>query len=80
MLKSLIIAFLLGLIRLYRLGISPFMPSRCRFIPSCSEYAYLALQEYGILQGLKLTVKRILRCHPWGDAGLDPLPQKRLKE
>lgn len=80
MLKSFIVRFLLSLIRFYRLGISPFMPSRCRFIPSCSEYAYLALQEYGILQGIKLTVKRLLRCHPWGAAGLDPLPQKRLKE
>jgi putative membrane protein insertion efficiency factor len=80
MLKSLLIMFFLGLIKVYRLGVSPFMPSRCRFLPTCSEYAYLAFQEYGILQGLKLTVKRLLRCHPWGGAGLDPLPQKRLKE
>lgn len=80
MLKSLILMFLLGLIKFYRLGISPFIPSRCRFLPTCSEYAYLALQEYGILQGINLTVKRLLRCHPWGDAGVDPLPPKRLKE
>lgn len=80
MLKSLILMFLLGLIKFYRLGISPFIPSRCRFLPTCSEYAYLALKEYGILQGLNLTVKRLLRCHPWGDVGVDPLPPKRLKE
>lgn len=80
MLKSLTLVFLLGLIKFYRLGISPFLPSRCRFMPSCSEYAYSALQEYGILQGVNLTVKRLLRCHPWGAAGLDPLPPKRLKE
>ncbi|OJX13012.1 MAG: membrane protein insertion efficiency factor YidD [Caedibacter sp. 37-49] len=80
MLKSIIVRFFLGLIWLYRVGISPFMPSRCRFLPTCSEYAYLAFQEYGILQGLILTVKRLLRCHPWGEAGLDPLPRKRLKE
>ena len=69
-----VIRLALVLIRLYRLGISPFLPRCCRFTPSCSEYAEQALIKHGILRGSKLSVLRILRCHPLGGSGMDPVP------
>jgi uncharacterized protein len=50
-------------------------PSPCRFVPSCSYYALDALEAHGALRGSALTVRRLLRCHPWGGHGLDPVPQ-----
>ncbi|MGE5403497.1 MAG: membrane protein insertion efficiency factor YidD [Candidatus Saccharibacteria bacterium] len=47
---------------------------RCRYVPSCSNYAIEALQRYGAVKGTFLAVKRILRCHPWGGSGYDPVP------
>lgn len=65
---------LLGLIRFYQYAISPLLPPRCRYSPTCSQYAVLALQKYGVFKGSWLTIKRICRCHPWGGCGHDPLP------
>lgn len=62
------------LIRIYKGMISPFLPSRCRYTPSCSEYGLQAIQKYGPLKGSWLTFKRIGSCHPWGDHGHDPVP------
>lgn len=64
--------FLLGLVRIYQLIISPHLPSSCRYTPSCSNYAVEALQKYGAVKGLILSVWRILRCHPWAPHGYDP--------
>jgi putative membrane protein insertion efficiency factor len=61
-------------IRFYRACISPLTPSSCRFTPTCSEYALLAIQKYGPLKGGWLAIKRICRCHPWGGYGYDPVP------
>ncbi len=61
-------------IRFYQRYISPMLPPACRFTPTCSQYAVEALQKYGPLKGLYLAVKRILRCHPWGGSGYDPVP------
>ena len=61
-------------IRFYQRYISPILPPACRFTPTCSQYAVEALQKYGPLKGLYLAVKRILRCHPWGGSGYDPVP------
>jgi putative membrane protein insertion efficiency factor len=72
--KTLLIAPLVGLIRLYKYAISPFLGSRCRFYPSCSEYAVEALQRYGALQGLWLALRRVSHCHPWHPGGYDPVP------
>lgn len=65
---------LVALIRAYQYGVSPLLGSRCRFHPSCSEYAAEALRRYGILRGLRLAVFRIGRCHPWNPGGYDPVP------
>ncbi|MCE2493268.1 MAG: membrane protein insertion efficiency factor YidD [Alphaproteobacteria bacterium] len=66
---------LVGLVRAYRWGVSPFIIPSCRFAPSCSEYALEALIRFGALRGGYLAVRRILRCRPWGDTGYDPVPE-----
>ena len=63
---------LVGVVRLYRMGISPYFPSTCRYTPTCSEYAIVALREYGAVRGTILATWRILRCNPWGGHGHDP--------
>jgi uncharacterized protein len=62
------------LIRLYQLVISPLKPPSCRYTPTCSEYAIQAFKKFGAFKGLLLSVSRILRCHPWGGHGYDPIP------
>jgi len=62
------------MIRLYQHVISPWMMPGCRYTPTCSEYGVQALQKHGLLKGCWLTLKRILRCHPWGGHGYDPVP------
>lgn len=64
-------------IRFYRLAVSPLMPPSCRFEPTCSAYAITAIERHGVLRGLWLGLRRILRCHPWGGAGYDPVPPAR---
>ncbi len=70
---------LIGLVRLYQYMLSPFMTSSCRFQPTCSHYGIEALRKYGALKGLWLTIKRILRCHPWSEGGYDPVPGQETK-
>lgn len=65
---------LLGLVWAYRYTISPLLGANCRFEPSCSEYAEVAIREFGALKGGKLVLIRISRCHPWGGSGYDPVP------
>ena len=65
---------LLALIRFYKYVISPLLGRRCRFFPSCSEYAAEALEKHGALKGARLGIKRISRCHPWNPGGFDPVP------
>lgn len=62
------------LIKIYQFGISPLMGSKCRFIPTCSQYAVEALQKHGIFKGSILAVRRIAKCHPHGSSGYDPVP------
>jgi putative membrane protein insertion efficiency factor len=61
-------------IRAYQTLLSPVIPRSCRFVPTCSDYAIEALKRYGIARGTVLAARRILRCHPLGGSGLDPVP------
>ena len=64
----------IALVRLYQLALAPMFRGSCRFHPSCSEYAVEALARHGVLRGLALSVRRLLRCHPFGAHGADPVP------
>jgi uncharacterized protein len=66
---------LAGLVLGYRYLLSPILPATCRYSPTCSEYALEALRSFGALQGGWLAARRICRCHPWGGAGVDPVPE-----
>jgi putative membrane protein insertion efficiency factor len=65
-------------VRIYQRVISPFLPRRCKYYPSCSEYAVQALRSYGILRGLVLAGWRLLRCNPWSHGGVDFVEDQRL--
>mgnify|MGYP006078327021 CR=1 FL=1 len=65
---------LISLARLWQWGPSRLMPPTCRYHPSCSHYAVGAVQKYGAIKGSWLALKRLLRCHPWGGSGHDPVP------
>jgi putative membrane protein insertion efficiency factor len=64
------------LIRLYQWTVSPLLGPRCRFYPSCSHYAHEAFGRFGIFTGGALTLKRLMRCHPWHPGGVDPVPAR----
>ena len=63
-------------IRGYQLVIRPLLPSACRFVPGCSEYARQALMEHGLVRGVALAARRLARCHPWNPGGYDPPPSR----
>ena len=67
--------FLIWLIRLYQDNISRFIPGSCRYTPTCSAYGIQALERFGAIKGSWLTIKRLLRCNPWGGHGYDPVPE-----
>ncbi len=71
-------AFAILPIRLYQLVVSPFTGQRCRYYPSCSEYAAQSIDRFGILRGLILAGWRLLRCNPWSRGGFDPVEDQRL--
>lgn len=66
--------FLILIISLYRYAVSPFLGNNCRFHPSCSHYAQDAIATHGVCRGLYLTLRRIGKCHPWHEGGIDPVP------
>lgn len=70
---KLILQVPLLIIRIYQRVISPLLPNRCRFTPSCSEYTRQAIERYGF-KGLWLGLRRIMHCHPWHPGGFDPVP------
>jgi putative membrane protein insertion efficiency factor len=70
---------LIGPILAYRYALSPLLGPRCRFLPSCSEYAIEAIQRHGPLLGAAFALRRIARCHPLGGSGYDPVPESRCR-
>ena len=68
---------LVGIVKGYRLFLSPWLGSACRFEPTCSIYSIQALETHGAAKGSYLTLKRLGRCHPWCEGGLDPVPPKK---
>jgi hypothetical protein len=67
---------LIGIIRLYQLTIARWLGGRCRFYPSCSDYAIEALRRHGTIKGMVLTIRRLGKCHPFHAGGIDPVPAK----
>ncbi len=72
--RKLLSYLLLLPIHFYRAAISPMLPPSCRYTPTCSQYAIEAIRRHGPFRGFYLSVRRILRCHPWGGSGYDPVP------
>jgi uncharacterized protein len=68
---------LLAFIRFYQASVSPLLPSSCRFYPTCSSFAYEAVEKWGAWRGTGMAFVRILRCHPFGAFGYDPVPEKK---
>ncbi len=79
-LHQMIIKLLIIPIRFYQYAISPLFQPRCRHYPTCSEYAIQALKIHGVIKGSMLALWRILRCHPLGTHGYDPVPPKKIKQ
>ncbi|HAU06571.1 MAG TPA: membrane protein insertion efficiency factor YidD [Gammaproteobacteria bacterium] len=69
---------LIGLVKLYQYIISPLLGPRCRFSPTCSQYMIDAIQRFGVIRGLILGLRRLLRCHPWHTGGHDPVPESTV--
>lgn len=74
--EALVRGLLLAAIRLYQLLLSPLLGGNCRYQPTCSVYAQEAIRRHGAISGGVLALRRIARCHPWGDSGYDPVPEK----
>lgn len=72
--KKILIYPLLVLIKLYQNFISPLLPSTCRYSPTCSEYSKQSLVKFGLIKGSIISIKRIIKCNPWGGSGYDPVP------
>lgn len=72
--KRFMVFVLLLPIKFYQCCLSPLKPPSCRYVPTCSQYASEAIRKYGPVKGLWLAIKRLLRCHPWGGSGYDPVP------
>ncbi len=72
--KKLLGKIFIGMIRFYKMAISPVLPAACRYTPTCSQYGMEAIEKYGPFKGGYLTMKRFLSCGPWGKNGYDPVP------
>ena len=72
--KKFLTIILLAIIYFYQNLISPFFAPRCRFSPTCSQYSKECIKKHGPFKGFILTIKRIVKCHPWGGSGYDPIP------
>ncbi len=77
--KRIPLVLLLSMVRAYQWLVSPLCGTRCRYLPTCSHYAEEAVRVHGFRHGALLAVKRLLRCHPWGGEGFDPVPAQQVK-
>ena len=73
MIKKFLTNFVVSLINLYKYLISPLLGNNCRYLPTCLEYTKESVKKFGIMYGIWLGLKRIIRCHPWGKGGYDPI-------
>ena len=78
--RRLVRRFLIAQVRFYQKHISPALPSCCRYMPTCSQYAIDASEKRGAFVGLFLAARRLLRCNPWGGFGYDPVPERTRKK
>ena len=69
--------FFINLIKLYQFIISPLLGTNCRFVPSCSNYAIQSIEEKGVVKGIYFSLRRVLKCHPFGGSGYDPVNKKK---
>ena len=79
-LNNFLITLLIFIIKAYQFFLSPILKANCRYLPSCSEYSIIAFKKYGLVKGFYYSLKRILKCHPFGGNGHDPVPKKINKE
>ena len=73
MIKNICTKFVINLINIYKYLISPLLGNNCRFLPTCSEYTKESIIKFGLVHGIRLGLKRIIKCHPWGKSGYDPI-------
>ena len=74
MIKRIVLYPILLLIKIYQTILSPILPSTCRYSPTCSEYTKQSLIKFGLIKGGLISIKRIIKCNPWGGNGYDPIP------
>ena len=79
-LNNFLITLLIFINKTYQFFLSPILKANCRYLPSCSEYSIIAFKKYGLVKGFYYSLKRILKCHPFGGSGYDPVPKKINKE
>ena len=74
MIKNIVLYPILLIIKIYQTVLSPILPSTCRYSPTCSEYPKQSLIKFGLIKGGMISIKRIIKCNPWGGNGYDPIP------
>ena len=74
MINRIVIFPVIAFVRFYQLFVSPIIGQNCRYLPTCSEYTVECLKHFGLIKGTFLSIKRIFKCHPWGNHGYDPIP------
>ncbi|MCA0364942.1 MAG: membrane protein insertion efficiency factor YidD [Bacteroidetes bacterium] len=77
--SKIISKFLILIVRIYQIGVSPYFPDSCRYQPTCSQYMIDSIKEWGVVKGTWLGLKRLASCHPWGGHGWDPVKKNPHK-